>query len=200
MDGTAALVQRASKSDGARPHFHRPDANQNIWDFSADFTTLSGLAFSGGAAGLRVEGGNMLRIEGCGTVAITGFSRQPTRSFATTSFSPRAPPMSVFPAPSGALVSTADPTYLSDDDFNGNLRSDAADVGAYLFAAAGNPGWPLSEDLKGYPKPMQAPALTWVTPGPAPARMTLPRTTGAVDAAPAGPHQRVSSASFSCSL
>ncbi len=57
------IVIRAA--DGARPHFHRPDASQNIWDFSAEHTIIRGLEFSGGSAGLRVEGARFVTIEDC---------------------------------------------------------------------------------------------------------------------------------------
>jgi MYXO-CTERM domain-containing protein len=59
----APIVIRAA--DGARPHFHRPDASQNIWDFRAAYVTIRGLELSGGSAGLRVQGADHLTIEGC---------------------------------------------------------------------------------------------------------------------------------------
>lgn len=63
--GTEAepIVIRAA--EGASPHFHRPDASQNVWDFSAEHVTIRGLRFSGGSAGLRVEGATNLTIEAC---------------------------------------------------------------------------------------------------------------------------------------
>lgn len=58
------IVIRAA--DGARPHFHRPDASQNIWDIEdAQHVILRGLTFSGGSAGLRVSGATDLTIEDC---------------------------------------------------------------------------------------------------------------------------------------
>jgi len=62
--GTEAEPILIRAGDGT-PHFHRPDASQNIWDFSADHTTIRGLEFSGGSAGLRVEGADHLTIEDC---------------------------------------------------------------------------------------------------------------------------------------
>ena len=59
----APIVIRAA--DGADVLFHRPDANQNIWDFSGTWVTIRGLRFSGGSAGLRVEGADHLTIEDC---------------------------------------------------------------------------------------------------------------------------------------
>jgi hypothetical protein len=59
-----------------------------------------------------------------------------------------APPMSVFPAPGGALVAAGSPVYVVADDFNGTPRVGIADIGAYLFSADGNPGWELAETPK----------------------------------------------------
>ncbi len=58
------------------------------------------------------------------------------------------PPISVFPAPGGALVAAGSPVYVVADDFNGTPRSGVADIGAYLFSADGNPGWELAETPK----------------------------------------------------
>jgi len=59
-----------------------------------------------------------------------------------------APPMSVFPAPGGALVAAGSPVHVVSDDFNGTPRAGIADIGAYLFSADGNPGWELAEAPK----------------------------------------------------
>ena len=59
-----------------------------------------------------------------------------------------APPMDVFPAPGGGLVGTGAVAYVTADDFNGAPRDGVADVGAYRFAAGGNPGWVLTDDFK----------------------------------------------------
>ncbi len=78
-DGTYTLTERLSfaaegtpdapivirAADGARPHFHRPSADQNIWDFSGTYLTVRGIVFSGGSAGLRVQGADHLTIEDC---------------------------------------------------------------------------------------------------------------------------------------
>ncbi len=58
------------------------------------------------------------------------------------------PPNDVFPAMGGALVGAGDGAHVTDDDFNGTAREGVADVGAYRFAAGGNPGWPLGPGFK----------------------------------------------------
>lgn len=64
--GTASAPIVIRAADGARPHFHRPDASQNIWDIElAEHVTIRGIEFSGGSAGLRVSGADHLSIEEC---------------------------------------------------------------------------------------------------------------------------------------
>lgn len=62
-----------------------------------------------------------------------------------------APPNDVFPAPGSALVGAGDAAHVAADDFNGTPRGGAADVGAYRFDEAGNPGWPITEGFKDLP-------------------------------------------------
>lgn len=63
--GTEALPITVRAADGARPHFHRPNANQNLWDIQASYLVLRGIEFSGGSAGLRFESGEHVTIEDC---------------------------------------------------------------------------------------------------------------------------------------
>lgn len=62
-------------------------------------------------------------------------------------------PNDVFPAMGGLLVGAADATFVVVDDFNGTPREGAADIGAYRYDDAGNPGWVLSEAFKDAPPP-----------------------------------------------
>lgn len=64
--GTEAEPILIRAADGATPHFHRPDASQNIWDITnAEHVVILGLEFSGGSAGLRIEAATNLTIEDC---------------------------------------------------------------------------------------------------------------------------------------
>jgi MYXO-CTERM domain-containing protein len=67
--------------------------------------------------------------------------------FVGASFS-GAPPNDVFPAVGSALIGAADAAYLVEDDFNGNPRNGALDVGAYTSDPAGNPGWVIAPGFK----------------------------------------------------
>ena len=60
-----------------------------------------------------------------------------------------APTIDVFPAPGSALIDAGDPAYVPSIDFNGTPRAGNADVGAYVFDNAGNPGWALTAGFKG---------------------------------------------------
>lgn len=61
---SAPIVIRAA--DGETPHFHRPNANQNIIDIDdAEHVVIRGIEFSGGSAGIRISGARFLTIEDC---------------------------------------------------------------------------------------------------------------------------------------
>lgn len=67
--------------------------------------------------------------------------------FAQASYVGR-PPIDLFPTAAGSLVGSGDAQHLTSIDFNGTARSGEADVGAYVFDADGNPGWPISPSFK----------------------------------------------------
>ena len=56
--------------------------------------------------------------------------------------------LDAFPALGSALISAADPAYMTLYDFNGVPRGDTLDVGAYVFDSNGNPGWPVAAGFK----------------------------------------------------
>lgn len=60
-----------------------------------------------------------------------------------------APPNDVFPSTTSALAGAGDPAHVVADDFNGTARAGAADVGAYVHVAGGNPGWMIMAGFKG---------------------------------------------------
>jgi MYXO-CTERM domain-containing protein len=70
-----------------------------------------------------------------------------TTDFTSASFSGMIP-NDVFPKAGSKLIGAGDAMYLAADDFNGTLRNGAADVGAYKFDAAGNPGWTIVGGFK----------------------------------------------------
>lgn len=59
-------------------------------------------------------------------------------------------PNDVFPA-DAALVGVGDPAHATDIDFNTLPLNDPPDVGAYAYDPAGNPGWTLAAEFKGFP-------------------------------------------------
>jgi MYXO-CTERM domain-containing protein len=99
-----------------------------------------------GDLGQVVSSGNM----GIGASSIaTGFvgSGDIAIDFVGATFA-GAPPNDPFPAPGSLLIAGGDLMHVADDDFNGTLREGVADVGAYKFDAAGNPGWVLGPGFK----------------------------------------------------
>jgi len=56
-----------------------------------------------------------------------------------------------FPKPGSALHGTADGAFTVTDDFNRTARNGTLDVGAYVYDAAGNPGWQVTTGLKEFP-------------------------------------------------
>ena len=58
------------------------------------------------------------------------------------------PPIDPFPTIGSALVDSGAGRYVTPIDFNGNSRDGIADVGAYSFDTAGNPGWAITTGFK----------------------------------------------------
>lgn len=64
--GTEAQPIIIRAADGAQPHLHRPNANQNIIDIDgAAWVEIRGIEFSGGSAGVRISGADHLTIADC---------------------------------------------------------------------------------------------------------------------------------------
>jgi hypothetical protein len=62
-EGSPIVIRAA---EGETPHFHRPNADQNIIDIDdAEYVTMRGIEFSGGSAGIRISGARYLTIEAC---------------------------------------------------------------------------------------------------------------------------------------
>ncbi len=56
-----------------------------------------------------------------------------------------------FPIAGSKLIGAGNASYQPEYDFNGVSRSGSADVGAYVFDAAGNPGWQIASAFKEFP-------------------------------------------------
>lgn len=105
------------------------------------------IAASGDTGQLTVAGNR-----GVGTVTgVTGGFTVGALTELTQASYGGAPPMDLFPMAGSGLVGGGAPAHVVDDDFNGRPRGGAADVGAYAFAAGGNPGWPLGAGPKTFP-------------------------------------------------
>ncbi|MHC4717012.1 MAG: Calx-beta domain-containing protein, partial [Planctomycetota bacterium] len=69
-----------------------------------------------------------------------------------------------FPIPGSGVIGAADPAYLQPDDFNGTDRTGTQDAGAYVYNAAGNPGWTIVPWFKGETPPTVTVTLTATDP------------------------------------
>jgi len=98
-----------------------------------------------GDAAMVVVTGNV--VEGATSVSSGVVPGDLVRDFVSAGYA-GAPPMDPFPKAGGALVGMGDVAYVATDDFNGTARDGVADVGAYKFDPAGNPGWVLAEAPK----------------------------------------------------
>jgi len=104
------------------------------------------ISVSGTTTGL-VAVGNV----GVGTSTVGGIAAGDlANDFVAASYS-GAPPNDVFPKSGSALVGAGVAMYGVMDDFNGTPREGTLDVGAYRFAAGGNPGWPIGPGFKDPP-------------------------------------------------
>ncbi len=54
----------------------------------------------------------------------------------------------VYPAENSALIAAGDTLYVTELDFNGTLRSEVADVGAYAWTGMMNRGWKIGAGFK----------------------------------------------------
>jgi parallel beta-helix repeat protein len=54
----------------------------------------------------------------------------------------------VFPANNSLLIGNADSSQTTTHDFNGTVRTNSSDVGAYVYDPNGNPGWQIEPGFK----------------------------------------------------
>jgi hypothetical protein len=135
---------------------------------SNDAITVSGLAgpltiannalYAQNGSAIRVAGelGELMLAGNYGVGAFEGPAAEFDGSgsiesdFVAASFSGTVP-NAVFPAVDSGLIAAGAVMHVVMDDFDGTPREGAADVGAYRFDPAGNPGWPLGPGPKGVP-------------------------------------------------
>ncbi|MCC7387099.1 MAG: right-handed parallel beta-helix repeat-containing protein [Deltaproteobacteria bacterium] len=112
-------------------------------------------AFAQQATAINVVSGNLSGVVVAGNVGQGGVAGvnggfvagSIAQDFVAASYSGTTP-NDVFPAAGGGLLGAGDSARVPLDDFNGSLRQGVADVGAYAFTPAGNPGWILQPGFK----------------------------------------------------
>lgn len=165
----------SAAADGIRSQPHQSGspanlviAHNTVLKAQGDALRASGIVGSVVVANNAVyaQGGNALRLEGdltqlvvAGNVGVgsvvgagAGFAGTGdiAADFVAASFS-GTPPNDAFPAAGSALVGAGDAAHVVGDDFNGTAREGVADVGAYRFDPAGNPGWTIQAGFKDLP-------------------------------------------------
>jgi len=129
--------------------------------------SLSGPIVVANNAFYATGGGRAIRVPSSGDVTVVGNVGVGSDSPSSLSLDPSAwdptgdlftdfgsfASMDAFPIVGSNLIGAGDASFQPDADFNGVSRSGSADVGAYVFNAAGNPGWQIIEGFKTLPLP-----------------------------------------------
>jgi hypothetical protein len=116
-----------------------------VRNVSGSVVIANNAVYSQSGNGLQLISGNLGLVTTAGNVTNRG--TQLANDFVSASYS-GAPPINVFPKAGSALIGAGSATYVEPIDFNGTARNGATDVGAYVFAAGGNPGWTLATGFK----------------------------------------------------
>ncbi|MGQ0430463.1 MAG: right-handed parallel beta-helix repeat-containing protein [Gammaproteobacteria bacterium] len=128
----------------------------NVRNVSGSVLIANNAVYSQGGTAIRLISGNTGLVTLAGNVGRGGLSGGSggyvdgngiAADFVAAHFN-GAPPIDAFPRPGSALIGAATPAYVSALDFNGTARAGSADVGAYRFNAAGNPGWRITAGFK----------------------------------------------------
>jgi hypothetical protein len=108
--------------------------------------------FTSGATALLLSGAQdevtVIGNVGAGSSPGTGFTTATLEAAFAAAHFDGEPPIDLFPKAGGPLVGSGELEHVIADDFNGTPREGRADVGAYAFAASGNPGWALGSGFK----------------------------------------------------
>jgi len=110
--------------------------------------------YSQSGSGIQLISGNLGLVTTIGNVANRG--GQLATDFVNGTYS-GAPPLDLFPKAGSALIGAGSAANVEAIDFNGTPRNGVADVGAYRYAAGGNPGWTLAAAFKQTSLPSSTP-------------------------------------------
>jgi MYXO-CTERM domain-containing protein len=125
-------------------------------DINGSILVANNALFTNGSNALQLGGPDMGAVVVAGNAVYGGVNganggtfdvNDLVSAFVNASFNGGLP-NDVFPAMGSPLAGAGDVAHVAGDDFNGTPREGVADVGAYKYDAAGNPGWPLAEEPK----------------------------------------------------
>lgn len=132
-----------------------PGTAINVRDVSGPVVIANNAIYSQSGSAINLISGDLSQVTVAGNVGQGGLvggtsgyteGNGITGDFLNGNFS--GPTINLFPRPGSALIGAADRSMAPEFDFNGNVRTEPDDVGAYAYSIAGNPGWEISESFK----------------------------------------------------
>jgi hypothetical protein len=129
-----------------------------VRDVSGPVIVANNAVYSSTSTAIRLISGDLAQVTVAGNVGAGGISGtnsgfveggEVAADFVNGHYD-GSPPIDLYPRAGGALVGAGSAAHVAELDFNGTARNGIADVGAYHFAAGGNPGWVIVAGFK-YP-------------------------------------------------
>jgi hypothetical protein len=147
--------QAGSPSNQLVTHNTVVGAGISVRNVSGSVVIANNAVYANSGSGIALISGNIGLVTVAGNVGVGGLSGG-SGGFATGVLAADlvaahyngAPPIDLFPKTGGALIGSGVTAHAPIEDFNGNARNGAADVGAYRFQMGGNPGWTLAPAFK----------------------------------------------------
>lgn len=128
-----------------------------VRDVSGSVVIANNAIYSRSGTAIRLVSGNLGLVTVAGNVGQGGTSGGGSSGFRSgngldadfvDAHFDGAPPIDPFPKAGSALIGAGVSAHAVEHDFNGTRREGTADVGAYKYDPAGNPGWTLAPAFK----------------------------------------------------
>jgi parallel beta-helix repeat protein len=148
--------QAGSPSNHTVVHNTVIGASIDVRSATGPVVVANNAVYPASGAAIKVIGGNtsLVTVVGnAGTGGVSGVSGEFVNGSIAADFVDGhfgVPPIDLFPKAGSALIGAGSSSYVPALDFNETARA-GADVGAYDYAAGGNPGWPIAAAFKSAP-------------------------------------------------
>ncbi len=147
--------QAGSPSNQVVVHNTVIGAGISVRNVSGSVVIANNAVYSNSGTAIALISGSLGLVTVAGNVGIGGLSGA-SGGFATGNLAADfiaahyngAPPIDLFAKSGSALIGSGATAHVTTEDFNGNGRNGAADVGAYRFQSGGNPGWIVGAGFK----------------------------------------------------